>query len=146
MGTSIISRGPLGVVVPSAYRQRVRWGGRAQLVAAAGNGWLILPPPAGARQMAHSWMAAFLAPAKFPPLGSEPKRPEFELAGCPSYELCSSPGSSFLICKTHRMQACPWQSPHLDSRRIFLIFRSEPLPFSHTLYGSPLSQGKYSAP
>lgn len=108
---------------------------------------LVDPPtssgsPADGTQLAGIFP---LAPAKFPPLGGEPKRPEFELAGCPWDEVCSSPGCSFLICKTHRMQTCPWQCPHLDSR-IFLIFRSEPLPISHTLYGSPLSQGKYSAP
>lgn len=32
----------------------------AQLVAASGNGWSIILPPAGGGQMAHSWLAAFL--------------------------------------------------------------------------------------
>lgn len=139
--TSIMSRGLLGVVVPSPVgRQRVPWGGRG----AAGGSCrkrLVDPPtssgsPADGTQLAGSFP---LAPAKSPFLGGEPRKPEFELAGCPWGDPCSSPGSSFSICKTHRLKACPWGCS-------IQALEKESLPFSHTLYGSLLSQVKYPAP
>lgn len=53
--------------------------------------------------------------------------------GCPWGGPCSSAGFSFSVCKIPGLQACPWQCPHSSPRRIFLILRSEPLPFSNTL-------------
>lgn len=113
----------------------------AQLVAASGNGWLVLLPPAGGRQMARSWLAAFLWTQ--PSLCS--------LAGSPgdlSWSCLdvlgvvpSSFGDSVSQSKTHVFQACPWWYLHSGPRKMFLMLRSEP----HSLCGARWRQGKYSA-
>lgn len=104
----------------------------AQLVAASGNGWSSLLPPAGGRQMAHSWLAALLWAQ--PSLCSLAGSPGDLSRGCLDVlgVVPASLGDSVSQSKPHVLQACPWWYLHSSSRKIFLILRA-PSPLSPPL-------------